>query len=615
MNIHNRLLRITYSESHNVLITSDVKGRVYKFDLELNLLQTSPTVSYTRPINSLCVTDQYIFTKDRAGAIGKWSLDTLEPLDFYDENNLCIAEDLMEDEEPSPSPNRGIAVFNNRLYTTNGYNQMVVLDVESFDVVDIRLSPSPTFFDCLCVTDATTHALSDVEGRLFIGNIESYEFPVEVRVDSNVVHGVVYDKRHDRFWTTQDGGFGDDMFVKTGVTTIEKDGTGFKSYPISHEDNEFIQFDPKCRYLFVGGFNGKICVFDNTEKDFSLKKVIGPLDFQIIHACVVSHESIYALLQTGEIVNINADGKIVNQSHYRNKCAWIFEPHPGDDSHLYVGTDDGVTLLRYKPGKFNTIQIEQLAKHTHGFGIIKDVKVLPDGSYLGISRSGYVFKANYQGDLLWYRQVLGVPRSIAVNIEYDRCMVSSDAGTVYELLTANGELHDEIPVGSASYGCTYTVDGRRAVTADRHQAVHVYAADSHDILGSVKFSLRLKRLFRDANNHILVTGADGVFELDLDNYKRKHMFGECMTNTKENAVICGNYVYAGGYGYQLGVYEYATDEIVGLAEYLPDFTKAFATRICEDGRAILLVGGRSGFINAYNLIDGMPHKVREFYLR
>ncbi|MFD2169977.1 WD40 repeat domain-containing protein [Tumebacillus lipolyticus] len=615
MHIPNRLLRVVYAESQNVLIASDVRGRIHKFDLALNLLQSSPAVTYDRPVNSLCLSDKYVFTKDRAGAIGKWDLATLQPLDFYDEVMICDRRDLFEDEEPSPSPNRGIAYLNGKVYTNNGYTQIVVLDAETFEVIDIRTSPSPTFFDCICVGNPELHALSDVEGKLYIGNLETNEFPVQAQVDTNVVHGVVYDARHDRFWTTQDGGLGEDKLVRTGVTTIEKDGTGFQEYKISHEDNEFIQFDQDCRNLFVGGFNGKIFIFDNETKEFRLKRVIGPLDFQIIHAAIVSEDQIYALLQTGDLIQLDRRGVEVNRALFHNRCVWILEPHPDDESLLYAGTDEGVHLIRYGPGRFDTVHLEQLEKHVHGFGITKDVKPLPDGSYVGISRSGIAFQAERDGTIRWYRQVLGVPRGVALSAEYDRCMVATDEGTVWEFCTEDGSVLDRIPVGSPVYACAYALDGRRIVTADQHQMVHVYPPDSHERLGSIQFTLRLKRMMRGSAGEIYVTGGDGMVELDLENYAIKKQFVKYLTNTKENGVYCEGHMYVGGYGYQVGTYRYEDGEMVDLQEYLPDFSKAFAARVPEDGIPILLVGGRSGYINAYRIYDGIPFKVREYYIR
>ena len=169
MDIQNRLLRVMYSRHKEVLIASDVRGRVHKFDRNLNLIQSSPVVTYDRPVNALCLSDKYIFTKDRFGSIGKWDLETLAPLDFLDGKMVCNRNLLADDEMPSLSPNRGIACLNGRLYTCNGYNQIVVIDAETFELLDVRESPSETFIDCICVGSSDVHALSDVRGTLYIG--------------------------------------------------------------------------------------------------------------------------------------------------------------------------------------------------------------------------------------------------------------------------------------------------------------------------------------------------------------------------------------------------------------------------------------------------------------
>lgn len=615
MNLQNRMLRVVYSAAHDVIVASDVRGRIYKFDADLNLLQASPVVSYDRPVNAICLTDKYVFTKDRFGSIGKWDLATLRPLDFHDGKTTCDRSGLYPDEEPSPTPNRGIAVLNGKVYTPNGYNQFVVLDAESFAVLDIRSSPSETFVDCICVDHPELHALSDVDGNLFIGNLERHDFPVRLKIDTNVVHGVVYDHRHGRFWTTQDGGLGEDRCVRTGVTTVEADGSGFAEFKLSHEDNEFIAITPDGRHVFAGGFNGKIAVFDNTGRDFHLARLFGPLEFQIISAAVASADRIYALLQTGDIICLDSLGHERCRTHADSRCVWTLEPHPADASVLYAGTDQGVTLLRYGAGRFGSVDIEQIDRHDHGFGIVKDVRPFVDGSYVGISRKGDVFRASRTGAILWQRQVAGVPRGIALSPDRDRVLVSTDEGTIWELATAGGQVVDRIPLGSPSYACVYAADGRRVVTADAGQQVVVYAAEGHAVLGRIQaFQYRLKRIGVLSNGEVYVTGPDGMFELDLDACEVRRSFGDYLVSTKENGVLCQGHLYVGGYGYQVASYRYDTGDIVDLQETLPDFTKAFVASVPEDGLPILLVGGRGGFINAYRLHAGVPQKVREFYV-
>lgn len=613
MNIQNRLLRIFYSD--NEVIASDVKGRLHKFDTDLNLICSSPALGYNKPINAVVLYKNYIFTKDRFGTVGKWQRDTLEPVDFYEAEHLCNREELFEGEEPSPSPSRGIAVLNDRLYTNNGFGQIVVIDVNNFSLLDVRQSPSQTFIDAICIEDPENHILSDAEGNVYIGNIEENFFPINKKIDSNVIHGVIYDRKHDRFCTTQDGGLGDDECVRTGIISIDKDGSNITEYKISHEDNEFISFSYNYEKIFIGGFNGKISVFDNSSKEFKLEKIIGPLEFQIIHASIDEENNIYALLQTGDILKLNYDGNIVKRTNFSNKCIWVLEPHPENEQCLYAGTDEGVALFNWEQGKFGSIQVNQLAHHRHGFGIVKDVKPLNDGSYIGISRKGDFFRCTEQGHVLWVKQVMGVPRGIALNNQQSKCMLSSDSHVVYEFDVNNGDLLDTIALKGPSYACAYTKEGTRAFTCNFHQEVIFMPESSQEVLGRIKLNSRLKRLIRDKEGRLFVTGP-GIFEIDSNNMKIKEKSGDFLVSTQETCVYCSDLIFAGGYGYQIGVYQSSNGEIVDLEENLPDYTKAFAAFPTSNKEEVLLfVGGRGGFLNSYRVNSGKLHKIREMYLR
>lgn len=613
MNIQNRLLRIFYSD--NEVIASDVKGRLHKFDTDLNLICSSPALGYNKPINAVVLYKNYIFTKDRFGTVGKWQRDTLEPVDFYEAEHLCNREELFEGEEPSPSPSRGIAVLNDRLYTNNGFGQIVVIDVNNFSLLDVRQSPSQTFIDAICIEDPENHILSDAEGNVYIGNLEENFFPINKKIDSNVIHGVVYDRKHDRFCTTQDGGLGDDECVRTGIISIDKDGSNITEYKISHEDNEFISFSYNYEKIFIGGFNGKISVFDNSSKEFKLEKIIGPLEFQIIHASIDEENNIYALLQTGDILKLNYDGNIVKRTNFSNKCIWVLEPHPENERCLYAGTDEGVALFSWEQGKFGSIQVNQLAHHRHGFGIVKDVKPLNDGSYIGISRKGDLFRCTEQGHVLWVKQVMGVPRGIALNNQQSKCMLSSDSHIVYEFDVNNGDLLDTIALKGPSYACAYTKEGKRAFTCNFHQEVIFMPESSQEILGRIKLNSRLKRLIRDKEGRLFVTGP-GIFEIDSNTMKIKEKSGDFLVSTQETCVSCNDLIFAGGYGYQIGVYQSSNGEIVDLEENLPDYTKAFAAFPTSHKEEVLLfVGGRGGFLNSYRVNSGKLHKIREMYLR
>src|SRR5690606_20345121 len=161
MNIPDRIIRIIYSPSHDVLIGTDVKGRLHKFDLALNLIASSKTTEYNEPINAIVTEGNYVFTKNRRGSIAKYDLKSLQPLDVYDDFMLRNESDVLDkDEEPSPTAARGIGVAGGKLYTNNGYSQLVVLDIETFEVLDIRKPMyEDAFIDNICCENPDKHVV------------------------------------------------------------------------------------------------------------------------------------------------------------------------------------------------------------------------------------------------------------------------------------------------------------------------------------------------------------------------------------------------------------------------------------------------------------------------
>ncbi|MGZ4107357.1 MAG: WD40 repeat domain-containing protein, partial [Tumebacillaceae bacterium] len=583
MYLQNRLIRLIHAENKNVLIGSDVKGRLHMFDLELNLLASSPLTSYSRPINAIVATEKYVFTRDRLGAIGKWDLETLRPLDYYDDFYLRDDTDLMEEEEPSHSPARGIAYLNGKIYANNGYLQMVVLDAETFDVLEIRTMPHEAFIDCINTERPELQAYALTSGQVYIGNLETGEFPKMVRADNASVHIIRYDKRHDRYWTSQDRGMGEGEWVSTGVTAFGVDGSDFQSYQVAYDDIEFLQFDQDYSHAYVGGFNGNIYVFDNTKRQLTLKRVLDrPLKHQIVNGVFLSEDQIYIVIQTGEVFRLNSKGEITHRADIYYNCIWTMEAHPEDESLVYAATDDGVQLIRYGTGKFKTVRLERVANHPHGFGLVKDVKVLPDGSYVAIGRMGMVFRANSEGNLIWYRPIQGITRSVGMSVDFTKCLVSTDDGIVQELNVADGSLIDQFEMGCPVYGAAYAVDGRRVLTISKGMNVHVYPADSKELLGQIPFGYRFKRLYRDKQGRLFISG-DGFVELDLETYGKKGTYVEHLVNTKENGFVLTDSVHVVGYGYQMASYDYESGEILDLKEHMPDFSKALIGRVGEDG--------------------------------
>ncbi|WP_322924245.1 WD40 repeat domain-containing protein [Paenibacillus campi] len=614
-----RINRMSYNQYENVILAGDTNGQVHKYDLDLNLIMSSPATGYSAKIICMTTNDKYVITKNKYGGLAKWDLKTLHPLDVLDEFYLRDEDDLMEDEEPSPSNARGINIYNGHIYCSNGYGQNLVVDIETFRVVEFRKTLTEgAFIDCVNVELPDLHAIGTTEGTVFLGDIEKNSFPVQIKADGGNIHVIKHDQRHDRFVATQDYGLGENANIQCGIVTFDKQGENVKNHSFTFDDVEDLAFDHDYKTLYAGGFDCYLYVFDNTYAEPSLKHVYGPFAHQIKNIVYLSEEQIYCLLQSGEIVQINAKGEIQTKNAFVTKCIWDMKPHPTKKDTFYCGKDDGVQIFSVKSDKHGVISMQSAPAIYHGFGLINAIRPLPDDSYIAISRTGKkVFRARPDGTLIWNRDVLGMPREVNLNQEYSKLLLCTDKGYVYELDVENGNEQAQFNFNSNPVFSTgYTSDGRRIV-GFKNGVMHVYDAQKQQLLATMELTDDMeypKRWLGEKDGFHYIVGAFGLLQLDLDAYEIKKQWLELIYNTKENAVIVDDYVYVLGYGEQMGVYHFETGEMVDLLEHFLDYPKAISTYRTEDGSDVLFVGGRGNYVNVYKLEGSQTLKIREYYL-
>jgi hypothetical protein len=218
-------MRILHVEGEGLLV-SDSAGRVHLLDGELNVTRSSPRVPHGRPLYGLAAADGWVIGKDRMGAVLRWSLETLDLVNRPDPATVCDPSTLIEGEEPSPVSCRGIGAWDGRVYVTSGYHhQMLVLDLHTFEVLEIRPNICGTSpMEWACTEHPTLHAVSDKVGNLRFGSFAELEFPTHVKLDDGNIHRVRYDVLHDRFWCTQDFGEGENADIANGVVTVSPGG-------------------------------------------------------------------------------------------------------------------------------------------------------------------------------------------------------------------------------------------------------------------------------------------------------------------------------------------------------------------------------------------------------
>ncbi|MDQ0177488.1 hypothetical protein [Bacillus chungangensis] len=612
MKISDRLTKLLYIKELDALLSADIKGKIHLFDRDLNLICSSPSTHYTNMINAITYDDNYVFTKDIKGTIGKWDLLTLKPLDFHDPYSLRDNELLQSmEEEPSPSLSRGIGAYNGKVFTNNGYGQFVVLDQETFEVMNILPKFNEnSFVDCVNTENEKIQAISETCGMLHLGDLERLHFDKKISIDSGNVHIIRYDKRHDRFIATQDYGLDEDRNVQNGIVTLDFDSLEKHEYPFTTDDVEFLEFNEDYSKVYTGGFDACLYVFDNTERELKLTDVIGPFNHQIVMAVYVEG-NIYLLMQSGEFIKTDEKGNLITQADFQYKCVWALEHHPKNNAIVYSASGYDVDVIEYSAAAYNSIKMKKIAHHSHSFGILFRICPLNDGSYLALSRSNTVFKADPEGHIIWYRRFEDLPKNVYVNDSFDKAMVGLDNGMVYEINMDKGEVLQRLSFKSPVYITGYTKDDKKIV-GTKQGDITVYD-QQFNIINSFNLDGYPKRFLGINDKHYIV-GSFGFVEVDLEDGKPLKTFIELLWNTKENGIVLGDNAFVISYGKQIGAYHVDSVEMVDLVEPLYDYPKGLAGKVDEEGNQLLLVGGNGGFINAYRIIDGSPIKVREFYI-
>lgn len=611
MNITDRLTKLLYIKELGLILAPDIRGRLHLFDTDLNLIKSSPSTEYTRMINAITYDNNYIFTKDLNGTIGKWDLVSLKPIDFHDTYSLRD-KNLLEsiDEEPSPSLSRGIGALNDKLYTNNGYGQFVIIDQKSFNVIDILPKFNEnSFIDCINVENEQVQAMSETCGVIHICDLENLKFDQNISIDSGNVHIIRYDKRHKRLIATQDYGLNEEKNIQNGIVTIDLNTLRKKEYPFTNDDVEFLQFDEDYKHIYTGGFDACIYVFDNSEKNLKLTDVLGPFRHQIISA-VYEEGNIYVLMQSGELVKTDTKGKILKEASYDYSSVWALEHHPSDNSIIYSASGYKVDIFKYCSAPYNSVTFQKKSHNIHSFGIIFRICPLPDSSYIGLSRNNIVFRSDEQGNIDWYIRLEDLPKNIAVNSKYSRALVGLNNGKLYEIEIKSGGIVTALNYNSPIYVTGYTSEDKKIV-GEKTGKIYVY---NNEFKKNIEFQLNgyPKRFIRMSEKYYIV-GSFGLVEIDFNTGTVEKIFTELLWNTKENGIILNDYAFVISYGKQIGVYNYSTGEMVDLVEDLYDFPVAITGKI-DQGDPIILVGGNGGFINAYRIVDGAPIKVREYHL-
>ncbi|MEW2547615.1 WD40 repeat domain-containing protein [Streptomyces sp. NPDC047002] len=597
MELTDRVIRILYVGGVG-LIASDSFGRVHLLDDDLNVVRSSPRVPDGRPLYGLAVADGWVIGKDRMGAVLRWSLETLDLVNRLDPATVCDPTKLIEGEEPSPVSSRGIGVWGGRVFVTSGYHlQMLVLDLETFEVIEIRdniCGESP--MEWASTDHPHRHAISDKNGNLRFGSFETMEFSDHVKLDDGNIHRVRYDARHDRFWCTQDFGEGETADIANGVVVVSMDGEKEAEALFARDDVEFVIFSPDYSKAYSGGFDSELHIFDNSSRELRIDRTVSGFSHQLSDITVSPAGDVYVLCQDGEIVRLTGDGDFVRGLGFKRQAVWDIQRSLEDPAVLYCATDSGVAVVEVRQ-RASGPTLAVVEDHQTGHGFTRRIAPV-DGGWVGITRDRQVFRMARGGERQWTRSLPGLPHTVAASPDRARVLIATNAGAV-ELDAPTGAERttlqvDGLPVWT---GC-YLPTGER-VLATRNGVIAVFGEEADEPRWRLDQGEYPKRMWAQ-DGLLYVVGDGGLKEIEIGRGETRR-WGDLLSNTAENATISDGVVCASSYGMQIAAYAYEGDEFLGFMEDLPDYPKALSIVRGSDGAPHLLAGCRTGLLSLYRM--------------
>ncbi|MGK5533893.1 outer membrane protein assembly factor BamB family protein [Streptomyces sp. URMC 129] len=591
------------------LLAGDITGRIHLLDDNLQLRRSSPAVAAGQPIHCLVASGEWVIAKDRLGNLIRWSLDTMDLVDFLSPEAADAGAFPAVTGEAGHRATDDLARWRGRIYTESGSGHGMIIDPESFAVESVIPARS-----CDTVPPATERSgiatLADRSVGPLPGPFALHELPSAVTARG--VRPITYDARHDRFWAVEQNtrlrpG------LPVGVVLVSPQGSVEYALTFSRYEIDFLAFSPDAAVAYAGGPEGVLHVIDNTNQKPELAKTVGGFPHQLTDLAVGGEGSLFVLTLSGELVKVDPDVEYVqSRAPVLRQGAWHMAPALDRENRLYCGTDDGVAVLTARETRHGGVSLSQSDRHDSSFGMVRQVAAVP-GGYLGLGHREVVFRADHEGALLWSTPLDDLGVGFALSDDGRRALVATGVGAV-ELDVATGARLDQlsfdgIPLSAAAYG-----PGGQRILGNHEAGVCAFAADSATELWWTGLATPALHLWTQ-DGSVYARTSDGLLELDPHRGDVLRQWGGDLRDVTV-ALVTGGHVYLACSEGELYVYDHITGERTDLISGLPDLPRTLLSVRSGEGPEHLVVGGRGGYLSTYaRTPGGTLTRVRDTYLR
>jgi len=615
-----RILHISKYPSGEYIYGSDFNGRVHKMTLKLEVIcQSDSLPGRINSLYTITCNKNFVFGRDIQGNLIQWNAADLSL------NRIIYLENTGDKKErtstvPIPTVSHGLFLWQDRIIVASPYGDLIQFDSSSLEFIKRTNLPSNSFVESFDGTLNNCHVLSDCAGYVWYGHIDK-GFEKSIRLDFGPIHCLRYDKLHNRHWMTTDN--------HGGFSIVELKGNGIKRVEITTDDVEWLAISDDAKYVYVACFDHYLYIFNNTEKEPQLIQKIGPFKFQLKQVLFVDQKNIYVSLESGEIYHLDEKGNIQNESPFGTNCIWDIVQDPLTPNRVYCPMEDGsFAHIEYDASPKGKHSLNVISKSLpYGFGRIRRIKPLENGTFIAGCTDGTVLKINSKGGIEWQYLTRSIVRDISISPKQTTCLSVNEAGEAIQFSVKNGHIlwqenFDRPLWASCFYGNDILVSERCRSEKDENKETtlpiaHLYRinGDTKELSLSIEVKGNIKRIKTLENGNILFNGNGDVsaVEYNLDSKTAIKSWSTWQLNTCEDVIQFKDYIYTVTYGYQLNTYK-KNGEMIDCQFSADNYPKAIYGEKTESGEPILLVAGRGPFISLYNVLENKPAILQTLYI-
>lgn len=586
-----RCVHLTYDSNSRCLFASTNRGTIQKFDSNLKLLASSDPIYNLNSVYVIRHNDDYIYGREITGQLARWRKDTLQLDQIVD-----LTAWNPPDSADVPNVSHGLFLIDESIYVSMPQGGLGKFD-KDLKFIGLSNYKTAALIESISVDHPEKHFAVDFSGNLYEGRIDG-DMSVASRVAHGATHQILFDRRHRRYWVTDD--------MHCGLALFNPDSPqNFQRIFLSNDDVEWMSFNEDQSELLVACFDRYVYSIKN-EPAPQISGRIGPLKYQVKQVIWAEDALAFALTEAGEIYRLNPSTLQIEEPIHKGTNA-VWDLKKASDGSILAAFEDG-SIKRFAVEREN---LHLLAEKNLGHGMIRRLAAADDKIF-SLSVKGIVECLNSSLDTVWTARLQPLLRDF--HLANSNLIVCGENGDLTLLEAQTGSTLWQRNFSAPLWTVTVTPDGDEFIAASRvcnrcdqdsessgePAKIYIGRISDGEILREIPIRGNIKKMSWLDRKTLLING-NGVIATSLvrwPEWEIEKKWADWQLNTCEAAIVLNDMVFTTTYGFQLNTYSFS-GKIIESAFPFEDY----ATSLLPVGPKAFLAAGRGAFISLVT-IDG-----------